>query len=56
MSVLTASEDVASLKELADGLVRHYHKAGEAPPVVLYTDRDCCAENGPSKMQTLFAN
>ena len=53
--VLTASEDVVSLKELADGLVRRYHKAGEAPPAVLYTDRDCCTENGPSKMQILFA-
>lgn len=45
-SVLTASEDVASsLKELARGLVRRYQDVGEAPPVVLNTDRQgllCC--------------
>ena len=53
-SVLTASEDVASLKRLADGLMRRYEAAGEQPPSVLYTDRDCCAERGQSKMETLF--
>ena len=50
-SVLTASEDVASLKRLADGLMRRYEAAGEQPPSVL---RDCCAERGQSKMETLF--
>ena len=53
-SVLTASEDVASLKSLADGLVRRYTAAGEHPPLVLYTDRDCYADTGPSKMEALF--
>ena len=36
VSVLTSSEDLSSLKPLADGLVRCYAIAGVEPPVVMY--------------------
>lgn len=38
VSVVTSSEDLSSLKPLADGLVHHYVTAGVEPPVVIYTD------------------
>ena len=54
-SVMTSSEAVTSLQPLADGLVNHYSAANVDPPVLLYTDRDCCSESGPSKFQVFFA-
>ena len=53
-SVMTSSEAVTSLQPLADGLVNRYSAANVDPPVLLYTDRDCCSESGPSKFQVLF--
>ncbi len=32
-----------------------YAKTGEEPPELLYTDRDCCCDHGPSKFQELFS-
>ena len=55
VSVLTSSEDLSSLKPLADGLLRRYATAGVEPPVVMYTDRDCCSEQGPSRLKQLFS-
>ena len=46
-SVLTCSEGIPTLQKLADGLVKWYSKAGQPPPVCLYTDRDCCCTGGP---------
>ena len=46
---------IASLKSLADGLVRRYKKAEEQPPTAIYTDRDCCTQSGASKIKRLFA-
>ena len=43
MTVLTASEG-SGLQEMATGIVRRYQQAGVSPPVLLYTDRDCCGE------------
>ena len=37
VSVLTSSEDLSSLKSLADGLVSRYATAGVEPPVVMHT-------------------
>ena len=51
MSVLTESEGVEGLKRMADGLMERYEKAGEAPPKVLYTDRDCCSRHSTSKLK-----
>ena len=53
-SVLTGSEGIPALQKLADGLINRYSRAGQPPPVLLYTDRDCCCTNGPSKYQILF--
>ena len=53
-SVLTDSEGIPALQKLADGLINRYSRAGQPPPVLLYTDRDCCCTNGPSKYQILF--
>ncbi len=49
-------EDMESLQTLAVGLTGRYHGAGQEPPVLLYTDRDCCSQQGPSKYQQLFAS
>ena len=55
ISILTTSESGPSLKNMADGLVKRYKDAGEVPPKVIYTDRDCCTNIGAlSKYQLLF--
>jgi hypothetical protein len=54
-SVITCSESSPSLQRMADGLVERYSRAGQPPPVLLYTDRDCCCRDGPSKYQLLFS-
>ncbi|CAH1242604.1 Hypp6883 [Branchiostoma lanceolatum] len=46
---------MAALQKLADGLVHRYQHAGQPPPILLYTDRDCCSESGPSKFKALFS-
>ena len=53
-SVITSSESSSALQPVADGLMDRYAKAGVAPPVLLYTDRDCCKQGGPSAYQLLF--
>ena len=57
ISVLTASESTASLKAMADGLVKRYGEAGVEPAQVLYTDRDCCGyQEGQSRFHSLFSS
>ena len=51
VSVLTESEGSESLQRMAEGLVRRYEQARQEPPQLLYTDRDCCSQSGPSKYQ-----
>ena len=53
-SVVTSSEDLPSLQRLANGIMERYQKAGEQHPVLLYTDRDCCSQHGPSRFNNLF--
>ena len=48
MSTLIQSEGVPGLQRIADGLMSQYANAGQPPPKVLYTDRDCCSEHGSS--------
>ena len=55
-SVLTASESWQSLQKLADGLIKRYQLAGQPSPKLLYTDRDCCSSEGPSKYLSLFSS
>ena len=55
--MLTASESTASLKAMADGLVKRYGEAGVEPAQVLYTDRDCCGyQEGQSRFHSLFSS
>ena len=49
--VLTTGEG-QWLRPMAEGLVKRYKDAGVPPPVVLYTDRDCC--EGRSIVARLF--
>jgi hypothetical protein len=51
-SVLTTSEGTPALQPLADGLMGRYEKAKHDPPILLYTDRDCCSQQGLSKFQS----
>ncbi|KAM8852772.1 uncharacterized protein ACB058_011495 [Synchiropus picturatus] len=53
MSVLTAAEG-DGLADMTAGLMRRYRDAGQAPPKVLYVDRDCCASAGQSHLRQLF--
>ncbi len=48
--VLTCEESVARLKPMMD----RYSRADEDPPVLLYVDRDCCTQKGPSCHEQLF--
>ncbi|KAI8517519.1 hypothetical protein Bbelb_035360 [Branchiostoma belcheri] len=54
-SVLTTTEGKDALEAMASGLMKRYRDAGQDPPVLLYTDRDCCAVSGPSRFQLLFS-
>ena len=51
ISVLTESEDNVALKRMTSGLMERYEMAGQDPPRLLYTDRDCFCVRGPSKYQ-----
>ena len=53
-SILTTSEGTPALKKLADGLMERYRRGGQQPTLLLYTDRNCCSKEGPSKYQALF--
>jgi hypothetical protein len=55
LSLLTTSESNSNLKRMADGLIGRYERARIPPPILLYTDRDCCKTDGPSKFQRLFS-
>ncbi len=55
ISILTTSESLSNLNTLAEGLMDRYEKAQKTPPLLLYTDRDCCKHEGPSKFQRLFS-
>ena len=55
ISVLTQSEGTEDLKQLAEGLMDRYGRARQEPPQLLYSDRDCCSQDGPSKYQALFS-
>ncbi|MGH0120698.1 UNVERIFIED_CONTAM: hypothetical protein FKN15_031627 [Acipenser sinensis] len=53
MSVLTSHKG-EGLLPMAAGLMQRYQKAGEAPPKLLYVDRDCCSLGGVSKAAAMF--
>ena len=44
MSVVTQSEGAPGLQKMAEGLMMRYESAGQTPPCLLYTDRDCCSQ------------
>ena len=52
--VVTQSEGMSDMQRLADGLMDRYERAQEPQPILLYTDRECCSQNGPSKYNVLF--
>lgn len=54
-SIVTISEANESLQKLADGIVTRYKDAKVEPPIILYTDRDCCSYQGASKFEALFS-
>ena len=51
MSVVTQSESAPGLQKMAEGLMMRYESAGQTPPCLLYTDRDCCSQHS----DTLFS-
>lgn len=54
MCVLTEGEG-KGLLPMCSGLVDRYRRAGEAPPQVLYVDRDCCSAGGKGKAAAMFS-
>ena len=54
LSLLTTSENLSNVEKMANGLMARYEKANVSPPHLLYTDRDCCKIDGPSKLNRLF--
>ncbi len=54
ISILTESEGSEGLRPMALGLMQRYRQAAVEPPLVLYTDGDCCSSSGPSKYQVSF--
>ncbi|RVE68755.1 hypothetical protein OJAV_G00094820 [Oryzias javanicus] len=40
---------------MAAGLMKRYRDAGEAPPKLMYVDRDCCSRHGQSMVKNLFS-
>lgn len=53
ISVLTESEGEEALRPMVNGLMSRYQQAAVEPPVLLYTDKDCCSQSGPSKYQVI---
>eukprot|EP00795_Rhopilema_esculentum_P001125 gene1125-15467_t len=53
-SVITSSDSSAILLPMAEGWMDRYAAAEVTPSVVLYTNRDCCRQNGPSSYKLLF--
>ena len=51
ISILTESEGEEALRPMAMGLMHRYERAAIDPPNLLYTDKDCCSQSGPSKYQ-----
>ena len=51
ISILTESEGAEGLRPMAQGLMERYQQARVDPPIILYSDRDCCAQGRPSKYQ-----
>ena len=51
ISVVTQSEGAPGLQKMAKGLMMRYESAGQTPPHLLYTDRDCCSQQS----ETLFS-
>ncbi|KAL1269406.1 hypothetical protein QQF64_031695 [Cirrhinus molitorella] len=54
MCVLTEGEGKWPAS-MCSGLVERYRRAGEAPPQVLYVDRDCCSAGGKGKAAAMFS-
>ncbi|XP_052471905.1 uncharacterized protein LOC128028665 [Carassius gibelio] len=54
MCVLTEGEG-KGLLPMCSGLVVRYRRAGEAPPQVLYVDRDCCSAGDKGKAAAMFS-
>ena len=56
-SVVTTSESMQSLQGMVDGIVDRFSRADVDPPVLLYTDRECCSstQEGGSKFRLLFS-
>ena len=53
ISVLTVSEG-SGLRNMASGIIRRYKLAGVPPPVLMYTDRDCCGERNVKSLFTAW--
>ena len=56
ISILTESEGEEALRPMVMGLMHRYQRAAVDPPTLLYTDKDCCSQIGPSKYQASKKN
>ena len=51
IEISSIEKNVVLLQILSLYVYKRYEKADEEPPKVIYADRDCCYENGPSKLK-----
>ncbi len=54
-SVLTCEESLDKMRPMAEGLMKRYRRADEAPPELIYVDRGCCRIHGVSSVEQLFS-
>ena len=52
--VLTAVESTESLTPMCRGLIERYRLANQPAPKVLYVDRGCCRQKGPTALEKMF--
>lgn len=52
--VLTHEESYEAIRSMTLGLIDRFQQANQPVPKVLYVDRGCCRESGPTSIEKLF--
>ncbi|XP_074467496.1 uncharacterized protein LOC141753071 [Sebastes fasciatus] len=52
--VLTCEESTQKLEPMCRGVMERFRLANRPVPKILYVDRGCCCEQGPTSVETLF--
>ncbi|XP_048881499.1 uncharacterized protein LOC125748878 [Brienomyrus brachyistius] len=52
--VLTCEESAKELQPMCHGVMERFRLADQPVPKILYVDRGCCREKGPTALETMF--